>query len=238
MRALLVSLVVLISLSIFLGGCRSVSPQSRKEADFSYKMGMAYLNEGKLQMAYVEFHKALQLDPYNKDILNSLGIVYLQLDNIDRAQELFTKAISEDAAFSEAHTNLGLIYLKKRQWDAAIGSFNRAISNSLYVNPEKAYYYLGITYYRKGDMNNSAEAFRNALRRAPQFHLPYYGLALVSNKTGQYGEAAAYLSKAIEMDPAYRGDKAKFLADVKKNLPLARQDDLADLRDYLEIAHY
>lgn len=238
MRDLLLSLVIVISLGICLAGCSSVSPQSRKEADFSYKMGMAYLNEGKLQIAYVEFHKALQLDPHNKDVLNSLGIVYLQLDNADRAQELFTKAIAEDPGFSEAYTNLGLIYLRKRQWDPAIQSFNKAISNSLYQNPEKAYYYLGIANYRKGNMDNAAEAFRNALRRAPQFPLPYYSLALVSNRTGRYGEAAAYLSKALEIDPAYRGDKAKFVADVKKNLSLAKPDDLGDLRDYLEIAHY
>lgn len=232
------ALAVSISLLLCLTGCSTVSPQSRKEADFSYKMGTAYLNEGKLQMAYVEFHKALQLDPHNKDVLNSLGIVYLQLDNSDRAQELFAKAVAEDSSFSEAHTNLGVIYLRKRQWDAAIQSFNRAISNSLYQNPEKAYYYLGVANYRKGSMDNAAEAFKNAMRRAPLFPLPYYSLALVSNKTGQYGEAASHLSKALQVDPAYRGDKTRFVADVKKNLPLAKPDDLADLRDYLEIANY
>lgn len=235
---LLTSVFCALSSMILISGCATVSVEEQKKAEFHYKMGISYFNEGNIQMAFVEFQKAYQIDPNNKDILNSLGLVYLQFEEFDKARDLFLKAVFIDSSFSEAYNNLGVTYLRRRQWEEAIDAFKKALSNPLYQTPERAFYNLGISYYRIRQYEPSINAFKDAIKRSPLFPMPYYGLALVYNKEGMYGDAAAIIARAIEIDPEYRGDRKKFIEDIKQKLITAKDEEEADLRDYLEIMRY
>ncbi len=229
---------LMLLLFIAFSGCATVSVEEQKEADFHYKMGIAHLTEGNVQAAFVELQKAFQLNPDNKDVLNGLGLVYLQFGEFGHAKKFFLKAVSIDSEFSDAHHNLGVTYINVRQWGAAIDSFKRALANPLYQTPEKSYYLLGISYYRSGQFDLAINAFKDSIRRSPRFNLPYYGLALSYNKTGRYGDAAMIIARAIEADPAYGGNRERFIDDVKQKILTARGEEETDLRDYLEIMNY
>ncbi|MFA5353270.1 MAG: tetratricopeptide repeat protein [Thermodesulfovibrionales bacterium] len=229
----------LLSAALLATACASTSSrQEKRESEFNYKMGLAYLSEGDRQKAFVHLQKALQEDPSNKDVINNLGLIYISLDNLEEAKELFQRAVSLDPAFSDAHNNLGTVYMRLGKWQEAIGSFREALANPLYQAPERAFYNLGTAYYRTGQFQPAIDAFKDALRRAPLFPLPYYGLALVYNKTERYGDAASVIAKAIELDSSYRGDSRKFAEDLGERLTTAKGIDETDLRDYLEILRY
>ncbi len=222
---------------LFATGCVTVDFGQDKEAQFHYKMGLSYLSEGNLQMAFVELNKAYQISPNDKDVINSLGFVYMQLEEYEKAKELFSKAISIDPQFSEAHNYLGVVYFRTGKMSEAIDSFKTALSNLLYRNPEIAFYNLGMVYYRLAQYEQASNAFKDAIKRAPFFALPYYGLALTYNKQGRYGDSATIMEKALEID-IYKGDKKRFEEDLKKRLPFAKSEEQADIRDYLEIIRY
>lgn len=224
-------------LATLLSGCGTTATE-RKEADYYYRMGISAVNEGDFQAAFVHFQKALQLSPDNKDVLNCLGLVYLQRDDPEKAKEYFLKVVSLDPANSEAYNSLGVAYSKTGQWQKAIESHKKALANPLYQTPEKAFYNLGFAYYRLGQYDLAASAFKDSLKRSPSSPLPYYGIALAYNKAGRYGDAAASLTKALESDPTYRGDKAKFMDDVKQRLVTAKGEEGGDYKDYLEILNY
>jgi len=233
-----VAITLVIAFFCWLSGCASTGQEQQKEADFSYRMGVAYFNEGRIQMAFIEFQKALQLTPDNKDILNSLGLVYLKLENYDKARELFLKAISLDPGFSDAYNNLGVTYVQRKQWPEAVQAFKKALSNPLYTTPDKALDNLGLAYYRIGQLESAIAAFKEAIKRAPSLPLSYYYFALALNKAGRYGDAATVITEAIELDSSYKGDKTKFAEDLKKRLPTASGDEASDFKDYLEIMKY
>lgn len=223
---------------LFVCSCATVSFDQEREAQFHYKMGLSYLNEGKTQMAFVEFQRAYQISPNDKDIIASLGFVYMQLEEFEKARELFLKAISIDPQFSEAYNYLGAVYSKMGQMQDAIDSFKKALSNPLYRTPEMAFYNLGMSYYRLKQYEQAINAFKDAIKRSPFFALPYYGLALAYNKEGRYGDAAAMMERALELDLIYKGDKKRFSEDFKKRLPIAKAEEEADIKDYLEIINY
>ena len=223
---------------IISSGCAGVSVEEQKEADFHYKMGVAHMNEGNVQTAFVELQKAFQIDQNNKELLNALGLIYLQLGEIGQAKKFFLNAVSIDSGFSDAHHNLGVTYINARQWDSAIDSFKKALANPLYQTPEKSYYWLGIAYDRAGQFDPAIGAFKDSLKRSPRFTIAYYGLALAYNKAGRYGDAAAVMSRAIEADPSYGGSREKFTADIKQKILTAKGDEERDFRDYLEIMNY
>ncbi len=228
----------ILSSVILISGCATVSVEELKEAEFHYKMGVSHLNEGNIQMAFVDFQKAYRITPDNKEILNSLGLVYLQLEEFEKAKNLFLRAVSIDSEFSEAYNNLGVTYSKRGQWTEAIDAFKKALANPLYQTPERAFYNLGMSYYRVRQYGPAIDAFKDAIKRAPLFSLPYYGLALAYNKESRYGDASAIIARAIEIDPAYRGDRKKFIADVRQRLITAKGEEEEDFRDYLEMMRY
>jgi len=237
-RKIKATTAVLILLAVFLAGCSSsqVSP----EADGAYhnKMGMAFLNEGKIQLAYVEFQKAIQKDPDNKEINYNLGLTCIQLEDYENAKKYFLKSISLAPDFPDAHNNLGVTYMQLGQWDLALASFRKALSNPLYKTPELAFYSMGMSLYRLGMYEKAVDAFKDSIRRDRSFTLPYYGLALAYNRTERYGEAAEALEKAILVDPGYKGDREKKSADLRNRLFSAKGLEEKDIRDLLEILQY
>lgn len=228
-----------ILVSAALSGCVSMDTvDSSKEADYYYKMGTSYFNEGKMQTAFVQFQKALQHDPSNKYVLNSLGLVYMNLEENAKAIEFFNQATSIDPSFSDAYNNLGVAHLRAKQHKEAISAFEKAISNPLYETPEKAYYNMGDAYYRIKDYQKALNSYRSSALRAPQFPIPFFRMALAYNKLTRYGDAATALSTALKLDPSYNGDKNRFESDVKSRLASVSGEEANDMRDFLDILKY
>ena len=162
----------------------------------------------------------------------------MQFGDYPKAITYFKKAIAVDPNFSEAFNNLGIAYEKSGKPEEAIGAYKKALSNPMYKNPERAYNNLGRVYYRLGRYDDAIEAYQAALRRVNDFYFSYYGLALCYNAKGQYGDASTALTRAMELDPLYHGDKEKAAEDLENKKLLARGDELRDTLDYLDILKY
>lgn len=232
--------IVIFFLFVFLTACASTkSTDNVQKATAHYKIGLSYYNENKFQQAYIEFQKALEINPKDKEVLNALGIVQLlQFEDFEKAIEYFKRALKADKNFSEASNNLGVAYEKTGEIEDAISSYKKAIANPMYRNPEKAYNNLGRIYYRAGQYDKSIDSFTSALRRVNDFYPSYYGLALCYNAKGHYGDAASALTRAIELDPLYKGDREKALTDFENRRLIAKGPEVNDFMDFIEILRY
>jgi type IV pilus biogenesis/stability protein PilW len=228
---------ILLLILIFLSSCATTGENVRK-ASAHYKIGLSYFYENKIQSAFVEFQKALELNPEDKDALNGLGLVYIKFGNFQKARESFIEAVNIDPDFSDAHNNLGVTYINMGKWSEAVDSFKKALKNPFYKTPENAYYNIGNAYYRLGLFDDAINAYNEAIKRMQNFHLPYYGLALCYNAKGRYGDAASAMTRAIELDPVYKGNKDKTAEDLKEKKLKAKGDEEKDIIDYIEILKY
>jgi type IV pilus biogenesis/stability protein PilW len=229
---------ILIFCIFFLCSCATAGLENIEKANAHYQLGVSYLNEDKVQMAYVEFQKAIELDPNNKDVLNALGIIYLKFDDLQKAKNSFLKAVSIDPDFSEANNNLGGTYGKMGRWSDAVNSFKTALKNPIYKSPERAYSNLGNAYYRLRSIEESIEAYKEAIKRNPDYYPSYYGLALCYNIKGQYGDAASAFTRAIELDPLFIGDREKAMKFFDDKRLTAKSEESKEILDYLEIMRY
>ena len=233
-RSKIVLLVIIITLT---AACATTGDTNR--ADAYYKLGIAYLNDNKVQQAFVEFHKAYDLNPHNKEILNAIGIVYLlHLEETDKAIEYFERAVKEDPLYSEAFNNLGYAFEKKGEFEKAIAFYRKALSNPLYPTAEKAYINMGNSYYRLGNFDAALQSYKEAIKRAPSLGLAYWRLALCLNAMGRYGDASTAVSEAVKLDPAYGGDREKAIEDLSLSKLKAKGHEERDIRDYIEILKY
>jgi len=222
---------------LFLFSC-ATSARDMDRSSAHYQLGLSYINENKMQLAFVELQKAVELNSDNKEALNALGIVYLEFDDLQKAEETFLKVISLDQNYSEAYNNLGATYGRMGKWSDAISAFKAAVRNPLYRKPEIAYCGLGDAYYRLGRFDDAIDSYKEAIKRVPDFYRPYYGLALCNNAKGRYGDAATAITRAIELDPIFKGDRNKAVEYFIKKRPEAKGDELKDINDYLEIMNY
>jgi tetratricopeptide (TPR) repeat protein len=232
--------IFFIFIIVSLTSCASTgTSENIQKANAHYQIGLSYYNENDIQKSYIEFQKALELDPKNRDVLNAIGIIHLlKFEDPQKAIEYFKKALLIDKNFSEAYNNIGVAFERIGRIDDSINSYKNAISNPMYKNPEKAYNNLGRLYYRLGRYDDAIDAYKGSLRRVDNFYPSYYGLALSYNAKGFYGDASTAMARAIELDPLYKGDKEKAREDFENKKILAQGEKQKDLYDYLEILKY
>ncbi len=225
---------------VFTSSCATIDTESAiQNSATRYKIGLGYYSEGKVQLAFVEFQHAYELNPRDKEVLYAIGLIYLlDFDETLKAIDFFQRAIKIDPDYAEAYNNLGYAHAKIGKFDAAIPFYKKAVSNLFYATPEKAFVSMGKAYYRLGRYDEASAAFKEAIKRAPDFDLPYMGLALCYNATGKYGDASAALSRAVGLNPQYKGN-VKIAAEdflmLKQNATTYEKKDFAD---YLEILKY
>jgi len=210
-----------------------------QQAGAHYKIGVAYLNESKVQQAFVEFQKAYELNPNDKEVLNAIGIIYLlYFDETAKAIDFFEKATKLDSNYSDAYNNLGFAYEKLGRYDTAISFYKKALANLVYPTPEKAYISMGNSYYRLGKYEDALYSYKEAIKRAPDLSLPYMRMALCYNAMGRYGDASTAMTYAITLDPVYKGDREKAVENFAIWKLKATGNEEKDIEDYIEIIKY
>ena len=189
---------------LFFTACATTpSTKDINRAEAYNKLGFSYMKNAQINRAYVEFQKAIKLNPKNKETLNYLGYINAIYNKYDEAIANYKRAISIDPDYSEAMNNLGVVYLDIKKWDEAISAFTNALENPLYNTPERAYTSMGYAYYMKGDYQKAENALREALMRNPVYPLANYTLGLIYVKLSDDKHAAKEFMTAITISPEY-----------------------------------
>ncbi|MBF0319101.1 MAG: tetratricopeptide repeat protein [Nitrospirae bacterium] len=203
-----------------------------------YALGVSKMRENDYQGAFVEFKKALEINPNDKESLNALGMVYSRFGDNKNAKESFQKAISVDKNFSDAYNNLGITCASMGQWAESIEAFRNALKNPLYATPDKSYQNLGFSLYRTGKYDEAITAFKDSLARNQTNTGSYYGIALCHNAVGRYGEANDALMEGIRIDPEFKGNVQKAQKAFEKQRRSSTGLVEQDYANYLEILNY
>lgn len=197
-------------------GCAMIHNEVKRErdADVHYKLGRAHLNEKNLQMAFIEFQKAIETDPNDKTYYYALGYVQVEMGRLEDAVVSYKKALTIDPMYAEAYNSLGAVYGKMERWDDAINEYKKALNNPQYLTPQIAHYNLGYAYFNKGDYSSAALEFKEAAKIQPtmaMFHL-WLGHAYMKLNVTSRDAIAAY-EEAKRLEPGN--------ADIYYNLGFA-----------------
>ena len=187
------------------GGCglREARIKREKEASAHYKFGIAYLGDKppQVQQAYIEFQKAVKLDPRYRDAHYALGHVFFQQERYEESIAAFKKALSIDPSYSEAQNYLGRVYSLLGEHDKALAAYQAALKNPQYSTPEKPYWNIGLLYIREKDYPKAVDALKNALRVNPNLVAVHTLLGEVYAKMGDTRKAVSAYRKVIEIRP-------------------------------------
>lgn len=249
-RASLAWKAVLILFLLTSSGCGLTEARIKKEKEASahYKLGISYLNENQLQKAFIEFHKAAEIDPDNKDVQYGLGHIHFQKQDYVEAVNAFKKAISIDARFSEAHNYLGKVYEVQGTLDKAIVEYQEALKNPQYDTPQKPYLNLGLVYMKQEKYDQATREFQRVLQIDPNNVVAHNELGRSYYQMGKPKEAISSYQEAIRMAPNYldahynlafaymkEGSKGLAATQFKKVIEISPQSQLAkDSKKFLD----
>jgi type IV pilus biogenesis/stability protein PilW len=201
---------------LFLSGCATQAKVQRlKEASAHYKLGISYLNDQQNQQAFVEFQKAVELNPNDRDSYYALGHIYVGQLKYDEAEQAFKKTLKIDSDYSEAHNYLGKVYEQRsalyeqrgesnkarRELDKAIHEYQKALANPTYATPDIAHYNLGLIFQRKGQFDAAVGAYQKAIQINPDHLLAQYALAQLYADRGRFQEAVASYKEVLRLFP-------------------------------------
>ena len=229
-------------------GCATTGggPDKTKMAEGYYNKGLAHLQTGDLELAYVEFHRAVQTDDKNKMSYYALGLIRERQGKFDDAITFYEEALDIDANFSEAYNALGVVYSRQQKWKEALKNFKKALENKLYTTPHIPYLNMGDMYMAQKEYVKAIDAYRESKNFVNQ-DLTVYRLGMALIEAGRMKDAIAELREGVKMSPNYvdmrmalglaylrDGDKRSALPEFQKVVELAPKSDAArTARDYL-----
>ena len=177
----------------------AVGQTTSKVADLQTRLGIGYLREGKLELAWQRLHKALENDPNYSTANNAMGLIHERLGQPEKAEAFYQKAISENPGDSAAQNNYGRFLCMQGRYEEGEKRLLRALKNTLYESPELAYANAGICAEAAGQPEKAETYFRRALELRPRIPVALISMAELSFDRGRYLSSRAYLQRYLEV---------------------------------------
>ncbi len=164
-------------------------------------LGMAYADQGQLDLAIAEYRTALHLAGNYAEAHNNLGVAYAHKGQLDLAMAEYQAAVRLTPNYPEAHNNLGLAYAYKGQPDLAMAEYKTALLQLPDFAP--AHNNLGSIYFSEGLLDMAMKEYQAAVDLSPDSAEAHYNLAVVYLKKGLADAAAREAERAVRTRPDF-----------------------------------
>lgn len=104
-----------------------LSRRTIKTPEFFYNLGNAYIAKDKIDIAVVQYDRALKLNPDFIFAYNNLGCSLWMAGKYSEAIQMFKRCIDRDPNYADAHFNLGLAYFYSNRYNEAYDEFKRVM---------------------------------------------------------------------------------------------------------------
>ncbi|MBC8519572.1 MAG: tetratricopeptide repeat protein [Gammaproteobacteria bacterium] len=139
--SLVLRLVFVIMVATVLSSCATTiksQKKSAKVAQLQLELGVAYMEQGYMDMALVNLEKAQSIKPDDPEIQYALALLYLKKGSEERAEQHFMRAMREDKPYPEAQNGYGVLLCRQGRHREAAIYFGMAINNPDYKTPDVA----------------------------------------------------------------------------------------------------
>ncbi|HEV2828880.1 MAG TPA: tetratricopeptide repeat protein [Pyrinomonadaceae bacterium] len=174
--------------------------QPRTAAIANFRIGNAYMAQGKFGNAEVAFARAVALNPADAESYNNLGEALGELKQYPRALEAFTKAINLDQKLLKAKYNQAVSYDRMGNFRYSEFVFRSLIKSS--PRYSLAFDGLAVTLSKAGRAKEAIAFHEQAIALDPREPSYYYNYAISYLMLGNTAKAIEQREKLKTLDPA------------------------------------
>lgn len=168
-------------------------PAQRAEAEF--RRGAAFLQQGRVSEAEGRFAAAIALDPRHQQARQTLAAMLIEQRRLDDARNLLQTGLTVNPQQQQFAVALARIDMERGDYASSLEVLNRSREGVLPSAESDAV--LGSVLSRLGRDREAVDAYRAALRAAPDKGGTWLGLALSLENLGRRGEAADAYRRAL-----------------------------------------
>jgi tetratricopeptide (TPR) repeat protein len=154
-------------------------------------LGVALINQQRMDKAVERFDEALKLDPSLHVAELDKGIALLNLQKLKEAEVSLNRVAAVDPKNPRVWYNLGLVHRSQGLNEAGIADFKKVLA--IDDHDADAYYLLGSMYLQLQQYDPAIEAFQSALKITPLHASAEFGLARALQRSGKLDEARIHL---------------------------------------------
>ncbi len=154
-------------------------------------LGVAYMNQQRMDKAVEEFDQALKADPGMTAAELNKGIALLNLQRLPEAEAALNKAAAEEPSNPRVWYNLGLLRRSQGKPADAIDAFQRVLK--IDPNDPDTHYFLGAMYSQLQEYSKAIAEFETVLRLQPLHASAQFGLARALQRSGNVDAAREHL---------------------------------------------
>ena len=166
------------------------------DADAAKARGLAHADQGKYDLAILEYNSAIKMKPEDADAYNSRGNAFAAKHESDRAIQDYDTAIRLRPNSPFAYNNRGAVLATKDKFDRAIADFDQAIK--LKPDYAGALNSRGFAYQLKGDYAHAIQDFSESIKLTPEAPAAYRNRANAEFIVGRFADAASDLERSLK----------------------------------------
>lgn len=152
---------------------------------------------GDLEKALGIYRKITEMSPRESIALYKSGLLYIQKGQWDRAAEIADLLLKRFPQKPEGNTLTGSMYFHKKNFGDAIIAFQNSIKTKPTV---EAYYFLGLSQYNKGELEQARSQFNKILAYDPSMVQARLMLGVIFLTQKRPDDAITEISKVLQND--------------------------------------
>ncbi len=173
-----------------------------KNSEVAYNMALEFAGQQNMEAAHHYIQLAIKLKPDAKYSYTE-GLIFLSESRFQDALAYFQSALNQGPGTQDnklAVLNaMGVCYKELGQNDQALEKFREVVNSQGAFSRFESYYNMGIIYMAQQKLLDAEAVFIKVVEENPTYYKAYNKLGILDGIKGDWGDAATYFKKALEI---------------------------------------
>jgi type IV pilus assembly protein PilF len=174
----------------------------QQAANLNLQLGVAYMQNGNLQVAEQKLQKAVEENPHDPQIHSALALLYVRIGNDAKANTEYKESLRLAPGDPDVLNSYGVYLCGKGRTDEGVKYFTQSAQNPLYRTPWAAYTNAGLCLHDAKRVPESEQYFLRAVSFKPNFEPAVVQLGSVEIEQAHPADAARLVREYLAIAPA------------------------------------
>jgi type IV pilus assembly protein PilF len=137
------------------------------------RLALSYISSNNRDLARVHLKKAKAFNPRSVELYNGYALLYQMEQEFELAERYYRKALAADSDYTLAHYNYSAFLFNQGRMAEALEQMQLVTQDLGYERRPQAFYILGLSQKRLGDIEAAVESFEKATQLSAGFAPPF-----------------------------------------------------------------
>ncbi|UCE89107.1 MAG: type IV pilus biogenesis/stability protein PilW [Pseudomonadota bacterium] len=189
--------------ALLVAGCASQTEVAgtdlKRASELNAELGLAYLQQGRMEIANAKLEKALEQDPSNGNANHYMAELKRRVGADDEAVRYYRKAMELLPQDSALKNNFGVFLCSQGQYDEGFKYLFQVLEDPIYDAKDQVNENLGLCAQQRGNTHMAEQFLQTALKANPKLPNSLLAMAQISYDKRDFKPAYAYYKRFLTL---------------------------------------